>query len=116
MLGNEGTSDDESDEEATPGSPFRQRKRVRVVQLAWRSQWLVDILRYIDNHYRHEACPLQGKRGNAAHERVHARPRVDYTRVPKNLPCNFYDDNWYYSLNDYERYELNAAPEWYPSD
>ncbi|EKM74859.1 hypothetical protein AGABI1DRAFT_47339 [Agaricus bisporus var. burnettii JB137-S8] len=39
-------------------------------------------------------------------------PRVDETsRAVKQLPRNFYDDQWYNNLNDLERSHIDAQPE-----
>lgn len=85
-----------------------------IIEPGWRSDRVRKWFRIFDA--LHMVRRFEGgipKRGNWPTIRTETNPvRVDRTcKAVKQLPRNFYDDQWYNSLNDFERSHINAQPE-----
>ena len=111
-------SEDETDIEDTPsrehGDPLRQRKRVRRVELAWRSMEVGLVLRELDHYYREQYPVGMARPGNSPRERLVDARRVDQGRVVHGLPHNFYNEMWLSHKTAVQRNILGVEPTWSP--
>lgn len=93
-------SDDETETE-TP-------KKVRRVRLAFLNRAFSDLFASLDT-YPHEGVALKkDKRGNRHIERIPISISTNKERFVSRLPRNWYDDDWWRSLKQWEQDELDA--------
>ncbi|KAI9434625.1 hypothetical protein H4582DRAFT_1818480 [Lactarius indigo] len=100
-LGVDGMSGDESDHSGG-------RRRYVVQKLNWRSDDVTAALRVLDalalvSHWTSDGRPRPGK---FPHVRIDSN-RVENRDPVRNLPRNFYREDWLDTLDDYELRELN---------
>lgn len=99
-----GMSSDESDRD-------NSGKTVYVIKpTSWRSRYLTELLRLIDED-RNKTNGFGGRRrGNAPRTRVW-RPGTSASQrqAPPHLPINFYDAGWYDMLSSRDQRELQVA-------
>lgn len=102
----DGVSGDETESEDSFGRKIRRRLR-----RPWLSNQISSLMEVIDS-YSMEARDLVGmrKKGNVGSIRLTAATNNDERTYLVNLPVNFYDVDWFRSLDEYEKAELNAQP------
>lgn len=100
-----GMSSDESEAD-TPG-------KIYVIKpVPWRSHYLTELLRHIDEDRNKKNGFGNRSRGNAPRSRVwRAGAHASAREAPPRLPINFYDEGWYGMLSERDERELQAADE-----
>jgi hypothetical protein len=105
----EGMSSDESeDERARPRRSDRDLKKVRRVAIEWLNPKFSALWASVETYDNVPFDAILQRRGNASLSREHVARRVDKARAPiVGLPRNWYDEDWYRSLQSYQQKKLH---------
>lgn len=118
FLGPTGMSDDDTDIDEIPsrerGDLLRQRKRLRRVELAWRSRDVEEVLRELDHHHREQVPLGKGAPGNPPSERILEAKSAETRRIVPRLPRNFYDQEWLSQRSSVQVNMLDITSDWLP--
>ena len=101
-LGEEGTSDDETDDESEPSNRKKLLRRKRIGHL---NPDLASIWEAVESY----PCKYHPSPGNRPFIRIAAAKTSSKDRRPKTgLPWNFYDPTWLQGSSDYFRKRVKA--------
>lgn len=108
------SSDETATEDEGTGIGGRKRlpyKKCRVKRRVWRNKEIDPYMKIIDRHMVVKNVFGNDRAGTKARLRVRpAHTASDRAHIPPNLPRNFYDDEWYNSLSQKEKDDLQAQP------
>jgi hypothetical protein len=107
ILGVDGMSSDETDQEASRGVI----KSVRRVRKAWLSEEVVQVWHTIEA-YHQERSKAKSKCGKKAYmcNLIPADDHRSYNRIKTGLPKNYYDPFWWQSLIDSDKLMIRMQP------
>jgi hypothetical protein len=109
-LGIDGMSSDESEDEIPrPRRSDREMKRVRRVALEWLNPKFSELWASVETYENVPFDAILQRRGNAALSCQFIPKRVDKKRVTViGLPRNWYDEDWYRSLQSFQQKKLQS--------
>jgi hypothetical protein len=101
------SSDESEDEEPRPRRSDRDLKKVRRVSIEWLNPKFSALWASVETYENVPFDAILQRRGNAALSRELVARRVNKNRVPIiGLPRNWYDDDWYRSLQGFQQKKL----------
>ena len=103
------SSDESEDEVPRPRRSDRDLKKVRRVAIEWLNPKFSALWASVETYENVPFESIYQRRGNAALSREVLATRVDKDRVPIiGLPRNWYDDDWYRSLQGFQQKKLGS--------
>jgi hypothetical protein len=103
------SSDESEDEKPMPRWSDRDLKKVRRVAIEWLNPKISALWASVETYENVPFDAILQRRGNASLSRKHIARSVNKARLPIiGLPRNWYNDNWYRSLESFQKRKLES--------
>jgi hypothetical protein len=103
------SADKSEDEKPRPQRSDRDLKKVRHVAIEWLNPKFSALWASVETYENVPFDAILQCRGNASLSREHVARRVDKDRVPIiGLPRNWYNEDWYCSLQSFQQRKLQS--------